>query len=306
MRMRVARHTHDLSPMIGFYTEVIGLRVLGEFEAHEGYDGIFLGFPGQDWEIEFTVSGEKPGHVPDEDDLLVFYFESGAQIEAILKRGVQNGSIPVRTKNPYWNRHGHTLRDPDGFLVTLALKTVRLQPGNNYSDLALSHGIIDWNQLLEHVKHLPYGRNANRSDYGLVLTEGKGSCSTKHALLKAIADENGIEAALVMGMYKMNRSNTRAIGDTLENAGLSYIPEAHCYLLLSGSRFDFTSAHSDIERIGPDIIEEIAIEPAQTDSFKVTYHQDFIRRWIGSEKIGLGFDAVWGLREACIRALSDH
>ncbi|RYZ82044.1 MAG: hypothetical protein EOP06_22350 [Proteobacteria bacterium] len=65
MQFRHARHTTDLGPLIAFYKRVIGLKILGRFENHDGYDGVFLGFENQDWELEFTVSGEKPGHSAD-------------------------------------------------------------------------------------------------------------------------------------------------------------------------------------------------------------------------------------------------
>jgi hypothetical protein len=34
---------------------------------------------------------------------------------------------------------------------------------------------------------LPYGRNSDRSDFLLVLSEGRGTCSTKHALASSRA-----------------------------------------------------------------------------------------------------------------------
>lgn len=76
MKLRVARHTTDLNAITHFYTEMLGLQVLGEFTGHDGYDGVFLGLPDTGWHLEFTVSSEKPIHQPDEDDLLVFYPET--------------------------------------------------------------------------------------------------------------------------------------------------------------------------------------------------------------------------------------
>lgn len=291
--------------MLGFYTEVIGLRVLGQFENHDKYDGVFLGFPDADWEIEFTVSDEGPGHTSDEDDLVVFYFETQSEIDAIVKRGVQNGVLPVKAKNPYWNANAMILPDPDGFLVALALRSPVLRSEEKFSNLAESLGLHDWNSVVQYVQRLPYGRNENRHDFGLVLSKGKGSCSSKHALLKSIADENAINVKLILGIYKMNNRNTKGIGDTLDGSGLDYIPEAHCYLSIGGQRFDFTNPHSDISTILPDILCEIAIQPEQVIDFKVDFHKDYIRNWIESEKIPLDFETVWVLREKCIVRLSE-
>ncbi|MCK7556341.1 hypothetical protein MKQ70_15495 [Chitinophaga sedimenti] len=72
MKFRYARHTNDLHQIEKFYTEIIGLEKLGGFENHDHYDGIFLGFPQQDWHLEFTTSDEKTQSRFDEDDILVF------------------------------------------------------------------------------------------------------------------------------------------------------------------------------------------------------------------------------------------
>nr|WP_290844647.1 VOC family protein [Flavobacterium sp.] len=294
-----------MSPMLGFYTEVIGLSVLGKFGNHDGYDGIFLGKLNENWEIEFTRSDENPEHFPDEDDLLVFYLNSQAEIDALVKRAGRFGTNPIEAKNPYWRENGKILRDPDGFRVCIGLKSPRLKIGM-LTKIALDLGIGDWNSLLEHVRDLPYGRNANRRDLSLVLTEAKGSCSSKHALLKAIADENYIPAKLILGVYRMSRRNTPGIGNTLENSGLDFIPEAHCYLDLGGFKFDFTAANSDFSKLKADILHEIEIEPDQVSDFKVKFHQNFVRDWIASEKIALDYDQVWKLRENCIARLSDN
>lgn len=52
-------------------------------------------------------------------------------------------------------------------------------------------GLRDYHVAARHVRRLPYGRNSRRADYGLVLQEGRGTCSTEHALLTALAGEHG-------------------------------------------------------------------------------------------------------------------
>jgi len=49
-----------------------------------------------------------------------------------------------------------------------------------------------------------------------VLNERRGPCSTKHALLKALADEQGLPIRLMLGIYEMNARNTPGIGRVLE------------------------------------------------------------------------------------------
>ena len=85
MKFRVARHTEDLEPMIRFYPDVLGLAIIRESKGHDGYDGVFLGREGVDWHLEFTTSIDRPDHEPDEDDLLVFYVESGEKYVELKK-----------------------------------------------------------------------------------------------------------------------------------------------------------------------------------------------------------------------------
>ncbi len=171
--------------------------------------------------------------------------------------------------------------------------------------LAKKQGINSWNELTNYVKNLPYGRNQNRTDAGLVLIEGKGTCSSKHALLKRIADLNQIQnVQLVIGIYKMNQMNTPKIGNVLSNNSLIYIPEAHCYLKIDGKQIDFTSKTSDIRLIENDIVEELEIEPEQVGEFKVAYHKEFIKIWLKKSKLHFTFKEIWKIREKCIENLS--
>jgi hypothetical protein len=87
-----------------------------------------------------------------------------------------------------------------------------------------------------HASSLPNGRNSDRSDWRLVLKEGRGTCSTKHALLAELARENGRHVALVLAIYEMDEANTPGVGAVLERHGLPCVPEAHCYLAHEGAR----------------------------------------------------------------------
>lgn len=164
-----------------------------------------------------------------------------------------------------------------------------------------------WTKALEYIQSLPYGRNANRKDYDLVLQEKKGTCSSKHALLKAIADLNQIpNVKLILGLYKMNEANTPNIGKEISKAQLAYIPEAHCYLQMNGKRMDVTSSHSEFSKIEKDILLEKEILPEQVADFKVDFHRNYLKNWIAENNIPYSFDEIWAMREACIKNLSGN
>ena len=162
-------------------------------------------------------------------------------------------------------------------------------------------GREDYHAAALHVRRLPYGRNSRRADYGLVLQEGRGTCSTKHALLAALAAEHGRFVELRLGIYEMNADNTPGVGPVLRRYGLDFIPEAHCYLEYRGARVDLTS----IEAASPfeSLLHEETIGPDQIGAYKPDVHRRFVRGWAAER--GLDFERVWRAREECIGALSE-
>ena len=174
------------------------------------------------------------------------------------------------------------------------------------SKLAISKGMKTWLELIKFVSSLPYGRNKNRYDLSLVLKEGKGTCSSKHTFLKAVANEkNQNKVKLILGLYRMNNLNTPRIGNELIKHSLNYIPEAHCYLKIGEERLDITTSDSNFSKIEKSLIEEIEIEPNQVSEYKVEYHKKFIKEWIIENKIKYNFNEVWVIRENCIKNIEN-
>ncbi len=307
MRFRYARHSNDLKALTRFYTEVIGLDIIGTIDDHEGYSAVFLRLPGLDWHLEFTASKDPADHHPDPEDLMVFYTGSDEELRAIARDSDRLGYKRRTSKNPYWQRNGIELLDPDGFGLVISKRTIELNHESGTTQVAKGLGLENWDTLLTHVRNLPYGRNAERTNFDLVLQEAKGTCSSKHALLKKLADENKISGVqLILAIYKMNGLNTPGIGEQLSQSGLAYVPEAHCYLKINGKRLDLTNASSDINRLAADILEEQEIAPEQVGQYKIDFHQNYLRKWIEESKIDQSFEEVWSIRESCIAALSSE
>src|SRR5215471_3157718 len=121
-----------------------------------------------------------------------------------------------------------------------ALPTDPVKDRGPVSAAFLGLGIDDFRRAGQYVRDLPYGRNAATSDLLAALNERKGTCSTKHALLKALASEQGLPIRLMLGIYEMNARNTPGVGQVLEEHHLPCIPEAHCYLVHQDRRIDVT------------------------------------------------------------------
>lgn len=118
--LRVARPTDHLDAVVDFYTTGLGLRVIGAFEDHDGFDGVMLGIPGASYHLEFTrKQGHEAGRAPTEDNLLVLYIPDRAAWQGVVDRMHAAGHSPVPSFNPYWDRHGVTFEDPDGYRVVL-------------------------------------------------------------------------------------------------------------------------------------------------------------------------------------------
>jgi catechol 2,3-dioxygenase-like lactoylglutathione lyase family enzyme len=116
VQLRVARHTERLDEVVAFYRDDLGLREIGGFRDHDGYDGVFLAVPGTGAHLEFTAGGGHGAPVPHDESLLVLFLGDDAAVRAAAER---LGVDPVAPANPYWAEHGLTFTDPDGFRVVL-------------------------------------------------------------------------------------------------------------------------------------------------------------------------------------------
>ena len=118
--LRVARPTDDLAAVVQFYSDGLGLDMLYQFKDHDGFDGVMLGRKGAGYHLEFThKKGHRAGKAPTEDNLLVFYLPDRAEWQRAVDQLARHGYQPVPAFNPYWDRHGKTFADPDGYRVVL-------------------------------------------------------------------------------------------------------------------------------------------------------------------------------------------
>lgn len=120
MKLRVTRHTDRLDEVVAFYRDGVGLREIGRFNDHDGYDGVFLDIPNTGAHLELTTGGQHRAPPPHPESLLVLYFDSQAGLDAVADRIARP---EVVTANPYWRANARAYADPDGFQVLLALST---------------------------------------------------------------------------------------------------------------------------------------------------------------------------------------
>ncbi|WDF62064.1 VOC family protein [Flavobacterium sp. KACC 22758] len=125
MFLRVARHTNDLKKIEDFYVNILGFELLGGFDNHNDYDGIFIGKSGLDWHFEFTQSNTKAKHSFDEDDITVLYPKSILDYNELIKKISHQNIETIAAVNPFWNENGTMIQDPDGYRIIISpLKAV--------------------------------------------------------------------------------------------------------------------------------------------------------------------------------------
>lgn len=120
MIFRFARYTNNLEQLKSFYIDILGLELLGGFENHNGYDGVFIGKSNENWHLEFTKSDEIVSFNFGDEDILVFYPNTKLEFELIHDRIELHSIKFINSKNSYWNENGKMLLDPDGYRVVIS------------------------------------------------------------------------------------------------------------------------------------------------------------------------------------------
>lgn len=111
--VRWARSSSCYEDTIGFYRDVVGLPVVGEFTGSFGEDGTIFGLPdtGTQMEVVRGHDGEDPGAL----DQLVLYLDDAEAVTVATAQLRARGLTPDADSHPYWEANGAvSYRDPDG------------------------------------------------------------------------------------------------------------------------------------------------------------------------------------------------
>ena len=118
--MRVARPTDQLEVLTRMYVDGLDLEVLATFQDHAGFDGVILGYSGAIYHIEFTTNHKKAaGGAPSDEHLLVLYVGEPSEWQERCSRVLGAGFVEIAAGNPYWDQHGRTFVDADGYRLVI-------------------------------------------------------------------------------------------------------------------------------------------------------------------------------------------
>lgn len=118
--VRIARPVSDLARAGAMYCKGLELEVLGSFENHNGFDGIFLGNVGMQYHLEFTSCRTHPVQPsPTQEDLLVLYIPDQENWNDACANMLVAGFVETSPFNTYWSVNGRSFLDSDGYCTVL-------------------------------------------------------------------------------------------------------------------------------------------------------------------------------------------
>jgi len=113
------------------------------------------------------------------------------------------------------------------------------------SNTFLQMGFRSYHEACAYALHLPYGYNADRDDLMSLFEEGKGSCTTKHAVIAALASELGLPVGKHIGIYTMTEVLVTGTASIIHKYALPYLPMVHCFLSDGTHRVDLTQGNAN-------------------------------------------------------------
>lgn len=121
--LRLARPTTDLPALERFWVDGVGLSVLWRTDGvpSEGHELLMVGPAGAGWHLELVADADA-ANPPGPEDLVVLYLGERADAEWLARITAHGGTV-VPARNPYWDRWGVTIQDPDGYLLVLSHRT---------------------------------------------------------------------------------------------------------------------------------------------------------------------------------------
>ncbi len=118
--LRIVRHCADPVALAVQYRTGLGMDTQGGFEDRDDYAAVFLGWKGAGWHLAFVRAPAPRVARPEAEEALALYEPDDAQWQRRISDLEVAGFVRVTSPNPYWNDHGASFSDREGFRVIVA------------------------------------------------------------------------------------------------------------------------------------------------------------------------------------------
>ncbi|MGV7222993.1 MAG: hypothetical protein ACQ9MH_15865 [Nitrospinales bacterium] len=119
----------------------------------------------------------------------------------------------------------------------------RIDGSGVISNEFLRLGVTGFIDACRYVQQLSYGYNSDRDDLLILFREGKGNCTTKHAVIATLSEELVLPIGKNIGIYGMTEDIVIGTNDILKTYNLPYVPMLHCFLVYDDYRIDLTQGN---------------------------------------------------------------
>lgn len=119
----------------------------------------------------------------------------------------------------------------------------RINSSGVISNEFLRLGVTGFIDACRYVQQLSYGYNSFRDDLFILFREGKGNCTTKHAVIATLSEELDLSIEKNIGIYGMTEDIVTGTKDILRAFSLPYVPMLHCFLVYGDYRVDLTQGN---------------------------------------------------------------
>ena len=178
-----------------------------------------------------------------------------------------------------------------------------LQKHGTFSRIFAALGISDFHGACRWLQALPYGKNSRSDDLMVLFEDGCGTCTTKHGVAAALAEELGLPARKFVVFYKLDATVLPGVTPRLAEAGVDFVPNTHCLLGEAGRFADLTHGN-DTGKLKDLVDFELYVQvPAHFTSEALTELYAWGAQWYRGQYADLrrhDVNALRDLRRACL------
>lgn len=109
----------------------------------------------------------------------------------------------------------------------------------------LELGITSFKDACEYVHNQEYGYITDYDDEMIFFKENRGTCTTKHGVIAALAEELNIPLYKNVGVYKFTEEISTGANEIMIKYNVPYAPMVHCFLVYDKYRFDLTEGNNN-------------------------------------------------------------